>query len=1533
MIRSVSGAEQGPTAEQQAYFFPRAGLLNQLGDPQDPTRVTFPFLKRMRRDHMVAMGLHYIATPIVSASYYFDCLAGDTRIAMADGSYKALEDIKPGDVILSSGGQSVTYDIVTATMMKGYREIVEVTLDDNRTLRCTPEHKIYGWDEWVEAKDLLPGDPVCVSGKHPDYPRQSENPDDAWLIGLWLAEGSKNHGSFMITCGTPGVRERLQEIADRRGWKLHCYPRIPIQMTLSAGRKKLGDTPNNLLRAFGVKGMTTKTISIPERIFKGDDETVGAFLSGYIAGDGCCNGERQLWSSSISRQMSKDIQLLVSRLGVRSNVYWHEHKTEFGHQPTWIWSVGDRKSLVKLASFLDVTGKQQQLEDLISRCTDGGGAARDSSIPLRYRMELKGSKTPVMTEKVRRTWRDSERALADAQRTGNTELEFKITNGLQWRKVKSVKSAGFEQVYDISTSATHAFFTEAGLVHNCENAQVAAFADNIIRPIYGRLTLVILRMLWAGYSPAAKNFETVNPNWTYLPGIDEDPLPVWDQGSVQALVYKPVTPLRPEVCRPVWDASGNFNGIGYDGRYGGPGYFTLNGQRTPDVDAAHAVWAVHDQDSESGSPWGFARVAYCAPIFHMYRYIWTLLGRAFENNADPGPVVRYPREDVPQVDADGNAVRNVDVALRIGRRRRSGSTVALPSESYVDLQDKPTGVQKWAIEYPKNETSFAEILKFIEFLEASKLRCVTADTPIDCPRDHVRYPDGIPISQIREGQLIWCFNEKTKLFELLPIKKVGPTRPDAELLKLTLDNGKTIRATPDHKFMTRDARWVELQDLEIGDSLMPLERDFEPFIKVDPYKRGWTRDQSSREYKLVAEANLGSVPVSEQRIHVHHVDDLHNNTSPDNLVYLTNSEHSVVTNLGTRRGPDYYQRVMAGMAERVCAECGVTFSPRGPTSYRCEPCQALARFEQIKSRKPQQDPRVINKPRICQGCEKEYMPTGLAQKWCIDCRAQKWVERSKANPVTEEDWLASLTTYKVAKIEPCEPEDTWDLSVDGPPECHSFVSQGVVLHNSLLISEQGLITSSGAQSNRNTMASASQQRNESQLVLMKQIIDVIEQVFVAPAIAMNMPWFEGNLSMRTVGFGDQEDDVVKQILQLEGQLDPRTFGVDVKRILASRGLPMYSAADYKKVEAQIAADPPQLPAVKPTEGRRALVTQTGFDRETGKPEMSYVQLGGRIELSDDGDFVASLPRTDAFADAKVLGVARSLRSTSSSFLSWLYGDFARYLGKQKNLDLTEVLEQVAAEHLSDAGVELAGADVVRAVVDRIMAGWRPSVDRIAAYSKAARAALGRVVDRTASLQLSRVGSKARASSLDEAAAAWLDDRGAELVSGVLDTTRKQIAEALADGVRTGQTTTQIAADLRAHFSDFPATRAGTIARNEINVAYLRATIVAGQAAGVQKVQLIDGTVDPACRARNGRIVSMADAAKEQPAHVNCTLTARLLPNAPTNLEVRREPLDGLMARYDPGSETVLLSPDISQEDESRYLIALGDSFAAPASQD
>ncbi len=46
------------------------------------------------------------------------------------------------------------------------------------------------------------------------------------------------------------------------------------------------------------------------------------------------------------------------------------------------------------------------------------------------------------------------------------------------------------------------------------------------------------------------------------------------------------------------------------------------------------------------------------------------------------------------------------------------------------------------------------------------------------------------------------------------------------LLEIELDNGKRIRATPDHQFMRRDGRMAAASELRPRDSLMPLYRDF-----------------------------------------------------------------------------------------------------------------------------------------------------------------------------------------------------------------------------------------------------------------------------------------------------------------------------------------------------------------------------------------------------------------------------------------------------------------------------------------------------------------------------------------------------------------------------------------------------------------------------------------------------------------------------------------------------------------------------------
>ncbi len=384
--------------------------------------------------------------------------------------------------------------------------------------------------------------------------------------------------------------------------------------------------------------------------------------------------------------------------------------------------------------------------------------------------------------------------------------------------------------------------------------------------------------------------------------------------------------------------------------------------------------------------------------------------------------------------------------------------------------------------------------------------------------------------------------------------------------------------------------------------------------------------------------------------------------------------------------------------------------------------------------------------------------------------------------------------------------------------------------------------------------------------------------------------------------------------------------MDVQKIVEAYGMPMQDPAEMKRLRdldaARVQAAPP--PAT-PTEGRRAHVTQTGFDRETQTPVMTYHEVGEEIQLGAsssgaDGDFVASLPRTPTFSDRQVVAAARDLRGLSQGFLSWAYTDFARHLGKQKSLDLSVML---AAE--SDL---LDEESRIKAVVDKIIAGWRPLAQRITTYRTRARASLARVYDRTATVQSKRVKSKAKTSpaSTSTAAKAWLDDRSSELVDGLLETTRAQLAATIADGVRSGASAKDMAAAVREHFSDFPQTRASMVARTEVSETYNNVVLDVADAAGVSRAQLIDGDEDE-CAERNGRVVTIAAARKERLLHPQCQLSVILLPAS--NLSVRHEELEGgVQARYDADTETILLSPQISQQDQSSYLVALGDAMCA-----
>ena len=119
------------------------------------------------------------------------------------------------------------------------------------------------------------------------------------------------------------------------------------------------------------------------------------------------------------------------------------------------------------------------------------------------------------------------------------------------------------------------------------------------------------------------------------------------------------------------------------------------------------------------------------------------------------------------------------------------------------------------------------------------------------------------------------------------------TKANAEVIRVTLDNGETIVCTPDHSFMLRDGSFKPAHSLSCEDSLMPLYRKLsnitEPGITVNSYEMVWDPRSVSWifTHMLTDWYNrwMGVYSV-EDGDHCHHIDFNQLNNNPTNLVRL-----------------------------------------------------------------------------------------------------------------------------------------------------------------------------------------------------------------------------------------------------------------------------------------------------------------------------------------------------------------------------------------------------------------------------------------------------------------------------------------------------------------------------------------------------------------------------------------------------------------------------------------------------------------------
>lgn len=115
----------------------------------------------------------------------------------------------------------------------------------------------------------------------------------------------------------------------------------------------------------------------------------------------------------------------------------------------------------------------------------------------------------------------------------------------------------------------------------------------------------------------------------------------------------------------------------------------------------------------------------------------------------------------------------------------------------------------------------------------------------------------------------------------------------AQLVEVQLDNGGTVRCTPNHKFLLRDGSYCEAQKLEAGTSLMPLyrrvdDKGYEEFY--DPYIEYWRKTHRRVNDEFVPRERDAKGRFTRGWVD-HHVNFNKRDNSPVNLARISFVEH------------------------------------------------------------------------------------------------------------------------------------------------------------------------------------------------------------------------------------------------------------------------------------------------------------------------------------------------------------------------------------------------------------------------------------------------------------------------------------------------------------------------------------------------------------------------------------------------------------------------------------------------------------------
>jgi hypothetical protein len=406
-----------PFVKQGAIFVPESGMPERAGLPRDWVE---PFLEQV-------CGF----TGKGSTEHDDFCLAAGTRVLMADGSQRVIEDVCMGDMVATPRGPCR----VSASGTTGEREIWELRCAGN-LLRGTDNHPVFQSGAWIPLSHIVNTRYLVIASQLPQ--------GSSWYFSQQVGSGLKRLSSMVG--GTTGIqiqRRRFTETIFRApaifftgmfGSSTTDRYRQAITSTISAGSATIFRI-SNVFRARSI---------LPNTPMSDRPAARAPEASNILSG----SGRRHLTGTNQKRVGNGILKTLSGLVQASGSAPGRARSSQSGNvlnaAPTWNAATCGNSSVQKLA-----------MRNARTASEPSGGENCQSNPGRNPLSVLRNALSAALT------WFRPAAASSPARRNASWRETIALPESV-------TRTGAIETVYNLTVEGASCFYAEGILVHNCD---------------------------------------------------------------------------------------------------------------------------------------------------------------------------------------------------------------------------------------------------------------------------------------------------------------------------------------------------------------------------------------------------------------------------------------------------------------------------------------------------------------------------------------------------------------------------------------------------------------------------------------------------------------------------------------------------------------------------------------------------------------------------------------------------------------------------------------------------------------------------------------------------------------------------------------------------------------------------------------------------------------------------------------------------------------------------------------------------------